>query len=195
MRNRVSGDLSGQKTNQQSSHDTKAHPQVSKAEEKPQAEVKEKPKAPDQSVNKVAKWRHDLGEFLEGRKCQSLLANLLRIDIICIIVELLISADIIHASHYTGHALHLFSFSILCFFALDVSLLIVSFGISFFKQPIYILDFFVIFLSIILEMKVSHDEAELLIILLLWRVIRILHGVYTYREIKHKEKESLHKTH
>jgi len=144
-----------------------------------------------------AKWRIELGEWLEGSRVQGIMAILLLLDVFCVVVELLIGADIIRndtaAAHHTEQALHIISLCILSLFAVEVSLLVVSFGKEFFKHPWYILDFVVIFLSIILDASMHSDEAELLLILRLWRVVRIIHGIHTYREIEHKEKEQLHR--
>jgi len=148
-------------------------------------------------LDKKAKWRHDLGEFLEGHRMQSIMALLLFMDVFCVVVELLISSNIIRndteGAKHTTEILHICSLSILSFFGLEVCLLIVSFGPSFFRHPWYVLDFVVIFASIIVDALLHSDEAELLLIFRLWRVVRILHGLYTIREIDHKEKLDLRK--
>jgi len=162
-------------------------------------------KDPDQSdegslihdLDQKVKWRHNLGEFLEGHKLQSFMAILLFMDVFCVVVELLISTNIIRNDTESAvraeESLHICSLFILCLFALEICLLIVSFGLSFFKHPWYVLDFIVIFSSLFLDIFLHSDEAELLLILRLWRVVRILHGLYTIREIDHKEKENLRK--
>jgi len=146
-------------------------------------------------LSSKAKWRIILGEWLEGHRCQSILAILLLLDVFCVVVELLIGANIIRneteVAKEAQHVLHLISLTILFIFAVEVSLLVVAFGIQFFKHFWYVLDFIVIFLSIILDLTLHTDEAELLLIIRAWRIVRILHGIYTYREIEHKEKEKL----
>jgi len=122
------------------------------------------------------------------------LALLLLLDILAVVVELLISWHVIvdtEASRKTEAALHILSLSILSFFVLETSLLVVAYGREFFRHPFYVLDLFVVFCSFILDVTIYSDEVEFFLILRLWRVVRVLHGVYSVVEIQHEEKEAL----
>eukprot|EP00943_MAST-04B_sp_MAST-4B-sp1_P002265 g2265.t1 len=87
--------------------------------------------------------------------------------------------------------LHWMSCSILFVFAFQIFLLIISYGIDFFKNPFFMLDALVVIVALILELAFHVRQGAIFAVLLSWRVVRIIHGFYTTVEIQHKE---AHKT-
>jgi hypothetical protein len=93
------------------------------------------------------------------------------------------------------NVLHWVSVSILFAFAFQIFLLMVAYGLRFFKNPFFVLDFIVVVVALVLELAFHVREGALFAILLSWRVIRIIHGFYTTIEIQHKENhKKIHNT-
>jgi len=92
-------------------------------------------------------------------------------------------------------ALDYISLGILCILGLEIVLLLVAFDVRFFKQPLYILDAFVIGASLFIEIEGKAQAGALLIFFRLWRIVRIVHGVAmsvqekNEEQIKHLEAE------
>jgi len=86
------------------------------------------------------------------------------------------------------------SFAIIIIFALEIVLLLIGMGSSFFCNFFYVLDFVVVGTTIAFDF-IFHEGAEdnILIILRMWRFVRIIHGVYAAEfednEMKEKVKE------
>lgn len=102
----------------------------------------------------------------------------------------------------TAHTAHevLFAVSvlILSIFAVELSLLIAALGSSFFRQPFYLLDAFVVSMSLVLELMLRrladqiHELAGFLALARAWRFLRIGHGLATsVHEVDHGEIHAL----
>eukprot|EP00949_MAST-11_sp_MAST-11-sp1_P003267 g3267.t1 len=89
--------------------------------------------------------------------------------------------------HDWEYTLHYISVSILFLFAFQIFLLFVSYGLRFFRNPFFVLDAIIIGGAIVLEVGFHVSEGALLVLLLSWRVVRIIHGLVTTMEINHKK--------
>lgn len=86
------------------------------------------------------------------------------------------------------HGLHWFSISILCALLLYQAALLYCFGWRYFTKLWYMLDVLVLVISLVLELTLPSDEVGFLTLLLVWRVIRIVHGfLLTEQEADHGE--------
>lgn len=85
------------------------------------------------------------------------------------------------------NVLHLMSVTILFVFLFQICLLVFAYGSDFFKNPFFMLDAVVVIVALVLEIGFHVREGALFVVLLSWRVVRIIHGFYTTVEIQHKE--------
>ena len=85
------------------------------------------------------------------------------------------------------YVLHWTSLTILFIFLAQIVLLMFAYGTHFFKNPFFLLDAVVVVTAVVLEMVFHVREGALFVVLLSWRVVRIVHGLYTTIEIQQKE--------
>ncbi|EFJ10096.1 hypothetical protein SELMODRAFT_128853 [Selaginella moellendorffii] len=151
------------------------------------------------SNSSSSSWRHNLRGALESTPAHVTIVALLLIDLLATAVDLLLtihntSADLRECSASvracqcdpTGFSsgrepwefLHWISVGILGVLMLNVIGLMVAFGASFFKHAGYVLDLFVVTSALVLEVFFQADTAGLLIILNLWRIVRVAHGIF-----------------
>ncbi|KAH7288931.1 hypothetical protein KP509_31G050900 [Ceratopteris richardii] len=148
-------------------------------------------------IGQRARWRESLGSILESNAVHFVILVLLLIDLVATAV------DILHTLHNDSHDLSVciaavesctciasfevsesweflfwISFSILCILALNIAGLLLSFGFDFFRHPGYILDAVVVVTALCFEIFLDTETAGLLVILNLWRIIRVAHGVF-----------------
>jgi hypothetical protein len=97
--------------------------------------------------------------------------------------------------HDWEHWLHVISVSILGIFALQLFLLMLIYQLDFFKQMSYVADTLVVGAALVLENLSSAKEGGLFIVLLSWRVIRIVHGIVTSVELHEKRTEDIAAAH
>jgi hypothetical protein len=83
-------------------------------------------------------------------------------------------------------ALHILSLSILLVFAAQLGSLMFAYGTHFFTTPSYLFDLMVVGVALVLDVGVDLPFGHLGIILLFWRVLRVVHGLYTTFENHHK---------
>ncbi|BBN03902.1 voltage-gated hydrogen channel 1 [Marchantia polymorpha subsp. ruderalis] len=152
-------------------------------------------------------WRVRLGKVLESTHFHVLIVFLLTVDLVVTVVDIVKTihskdADfrtctklledcqchdhLEHASHW--HFLLWVSVGILSFLALNVVGLMVAFGMSFFRHIGYVLDAVVVGLSLGLEIGLNSDTPGLLVLLTLWRIVRVAHGIFEVAD-EHWEKE------
>ena len=74
---------------------------------------------------------------------------------------------------------------ILFVFSGQIFLLMIAYGIEFFKNKFFVLDMFVVGGALILELGFHVSEGALFVVLLSWRFIRIVHGFVSTIEISH----------
>jgi len=139
----------------------------------------------------MAEWRRALGQFLETKKWSYTMLTLLFMDISMVFLHLI--ADSTPSLHAVEPVIETITFSVICFFCFELFMLLVSFGPIFFQDKGYVLDLIVVPMSLVLE-KIS-TVGRFLIILRLWRVLRVMHRVtraqqvYTYKSIRKMERE------
>lgn len=79
--------------------------------------------------------------------------------------------------HTVEHALHITSLTILVVFAAQLLGLLVAFGPrNFARHCFYVVDAIIVITALVLE-SLSEPTGELIVLLLFWRVLRVLHGV------------------
>jgi hypothetical protein len=79
--------------------------------------------------------------------------------------------------HSVEHGLHIASLTILVIFAVQLLGLLVAFGVrDFVRHCFYLVDSVIVVTALVLE-SLSEPTGELIVLLLFWRVLRVLHGV------------------
>mmetsp|Transcript_856 Transcript_856/g.1574 ORF Transcript_856/g.1574 Transcript_856/m.1574 type:complete len:597 (+) Transcript_856:390-2180(+) len=84
------------------------------------------------------------------------------------------------------HWLSVMSISILWIFATQVGMLMIIYGLDFFKNMWYVLDLIVVAGALILELAIKVTGGPLFTLLLSWRFFRVAHGLLTSMELTHK---------
>lgn len=144
-----------------------------------------------------AQWRKRLGEFLESTPIHVGTLILLLIDLMATAVDLLKtlhnkSRDLNHCTallescqcvsqferSQSFEFLYWVGIVILSLLLLNVGGLLVAFGVSFFCHPGYVLDLLVLTTALCLEIFLDAETAGLLVILNLWRIVRVAHGIF-----------------
>lgn len=144
-----------------------------------------------------AQWRKRLGEFLESTPIHVGTLILLLIDLLSTAVDLLKtlhnkSRDLNHCTALLESCqcvsefersqsiefLYWVGIVILSLLLLNVGGLLVAFGASFFCHPGYVLDLLVLTTALCLEIFLDAQTAGLLVILNLWRIVRVAHGIF-----------------
>jgi len=83
-----------------------------------------------------------------------------------------------HGWEEAERIIHIISIAILSLFALELLLLMIGLGATFFRSPFYMLDAAIIATSLFFDLSTWNNEgAGLFILLRIWRLVRILHGV------------------
>src|SRR5690606_1784557 len=98
-----------------------------------------------------------------------------------------------HFIHSFEHTLKMISIGILWVFAIEVVLLLIAFDLAFFLHPLYIMDAVIVGVALFIELYLQDVlVASLLIVLRLWRVVRVVHGIIMVGQNAHrKTKEEL----
>ena len=92
--------------------------------------------------------------------------------------------------HELAHALHYFSLAILFVFAVEIAVLIVALGLcDFMSHFFYVLDFSIVYLSIIFDLTLHGQGFKVLVFLRFWRFARVLHGWFMIIWEKGQEQE------
>lgn len=144
-----------------------------------------------------AQWRKRLGEFLESTPVHVGALILLLIDLMATAVDLLKtlhnkSRDLNNCTALLESCqcvsqfersqsiefLYWVGIVILSLLLLNVGGLLVAFGFSFFCHPGYVLDLLVLTTALFLEIFLDAQTAGLLVILNLWRIVRVAHGIF-----------------
>lgn len=144
-----------------------------------------------------AQWRKDLAEYLESTPAHVFIVSLLMVDLFATAIDILKTIHnkttdldscsvLIEGCHCVDHfektepweVVFWISIGILTVLAANVILLLVAFGLYFFHHPGYILDAFVVGTALLLEIFLDTDTVGLLVILTLWRIVRVAHGIF-----------------
>ncbi len=169
----------------------------------------------EESEYRRAPWRKNLAKTLESTKAHVFIVSLLLVDLIATAVDIL--KTIHNKSHDLNSCVALveecacvehfqrseeweitywIGITILVILLLNVFGLLVSFGISFFFHPGYILDFVVVATALLLEVLLDAETAGLLVVLSIWRIVRVAHGIFevtdeAWEEDIHKLQEQI----
>eukprot|EP00127_Corallochytrium_limacisporum_P002202 Clim_evm96s108 gene=Clim_evmTU96s108 len=138
--------------------------------------------------NQWHKYRYELGCFLEDMPFQLFIVVLLIMDIVVIISEAIVHVNCEEPEDKIEEVedrLFYISISILLFIELEQILLMICFGRDYFKHFWYVLDFVVVTVALILELFVAR-AAGVVIVVMLWRVVRVLHGFAAAIEIDYE---------
>jgi hypothetical protein len=94
-----------------------------------------------------------------------------------------------------AHVLHYISLSILIFFAAEIFLSIIALGHLVFSRWIVLLDAVVITVSIVIDVVLHDSAGAIIVVVRLWRVARIVHGVFEtiYEKLNDKIEEQKEK--
>jgi len=92
-------------------------------------------------------------------------------------------------------ALNILSVSILSIFAVQISMLMFLYGKEFFANAFYVLDLIVVFGALLLETSHWHQwfivqGGGLFALLLFWRIVRVIHGLFTSIEMQYAKLDS-----
>lgn len=127
-------------------------------------------------------------EFLESDGVSLTVLVLIILDVVAVFGELMLSnvcdpkRDSVHSAE---GALHKFSLSILFIFAAQQLTLIIAEGPSaYFSNFWYVVDFVVVTASISLDFAISSKGGQLVVVLMGWRIVRVVHGFITTVEMQ-----------
>ncbi|CAG2167965.1 unnamed protein product [Oppiella nova] len=142
--------------------------------------------------------RHNLKHLLHSYRFHLLIVGLVIIDCIVVVIELMIDLQIyqtevknnpnhdINKSHNTAHTiaevLHYTSIAILCIFTIEIIFKVYVFRTEYVKHKSEIFDAFIVITSLTLDLVfIKHEDIlryiGLVIILRLWRIVRVIHGI------------------
>lgn len=178
-------------------------------------------------------WRRKLGHALESHVSHAVILCLIFLDVMAVLCEVMLrnvcvapvvgTADDVRLYKW-GEGLSWFSRAVLLVLLAHLILLVVSFGKSFFKKWMYVLDLVIVLVALGLEMahlgielaaSASHggsstvadahaesqvretvpaglagDGGTLIVVLLCWRVVRIVHG-FAFTGTAHTDEQEL----
>lgn len=154
----------------------------------------------ENEIRTRARWRKRLGTALESTRVHGFLVLLLLMDLVATSVGLVTTlrnyshdlakcVPLVESCHCTrkfettepSEALRLLSICALSVLLIHVLGLLLAFGFSFFRHGGYVLDLVVLTAALALEIF-ENEVAGLLIILNLWRIIVVAHGVMEVSE-------------
>ncbi|KAJ8414735.1 hypothetical protein AAFF_G00022580 [Aldrovandia affinis] len=131
-------------------------------------------------------FRVSLRGLLSHDRFQITVVCLVILDAVFVLVELLMDLSIIKPDHrrIAPQVLHLLSLSLLTIFMLELVGKVYAYRLEFFRYKFEVFDGAVVIVSFVLDIVyISHKDAfiaaGLLILLRLWRVLRIINGVLT----------------
>jgi hypothetical protein len=101
-----------------------------------------------------------------------------------------------HLVHNVEMVLFSFSIGILCILLLQQFALIYALGLKYFTKTAYVVDLVVIATAIVLELFVSSASGGFIILLAVWRAVRLLHGIFVALESEqHEHQAGMKKAH
>ncbi|KAI3880333.1 hypothetical protein MKX03_011066 [Papaver bracteatum] len=133
----------------------------------------QKPATDDQNGRNRAPWRVCLGKFMESTPVHIASLILLLIDLVSTVLD--ISTSLVSCKardEEENEVFHWIGIAILSVLTLKVLVSVVAWGISFFKRP-----GMVVISALILEF-VKENWAGLLVVVSIWRVVRVVESVF-----------------
>ncbi|XP_072103662.1 voltage-gated hydrogen channel 1 [Mobula birostris] len=142
------------------------------------------------SLRDVLKWLFNCKKFQIAVVC------LVILDALFVLCELLIDLSIVEADKekIAPQVFHYLSITILTVFILELAAKLYAFRLEFFWHKFEVLDGVIVIISFILDIVyISREDAfdglGLLILLRLWRVARIINGIFLTLKSRQKKKE------
>ncbi|XP_062890697.1 voltage-gated hydrogen channel 1 [Mobula hypostoma] len=142
------------------------------------------------SLRDVLKWLFNYKKFQIAVVC------LVILDALFVLCELLIDLSIVEADKekIAPQVFHYLSITILTVFILELAGKLYAFRLEFFWHKFEVLDGVIVIISFILDIVyISREDAfdglGLLILLRLWRVARIINGIFLTMKSRQKKKE------
>ncbi|XP_058096246.1 uncharacterized protein LOC131241475 [Magnolia sinica] len=134
-----------------------------------------------QHVARRAPWRAHLASFLESTPAHLLFLSLLLLDLILTVLEL--SSSLLTCNNKNKGATqvllyHWGGIAILTVLSVRTLALSVALGCSFFRQPGRVVDGLVLIGALILEVLVEGQASGLLVVVSLWRVVRVVESAF-----------------
>ncbi|KAG0618770.1 hypothetical protein M758_4G090900 [Ceratodon purpureus] len=149
-------------------------------------------------VDRRAPWRKRIAGVLESTWFHVAVVVLLAVDLTAVAIDILKTIHIKSAdlndcvalveacTSCVGHFerreewkwSYWISIVILGLLLLNVFGLIVAFGRAFFLHPLYVLDLIVVSTALGLEIGLHTDTAGVIIVITLWRIVRVAHGIF-----------------
>lgn len=127
-----------------------------------------------------ASWRTNLANFMDSTLVRVFTISLLIVDLIITTLELsssLVSCEQ-HMNEVVEQFFHWIGIGIMSVLLVKTMALVVGLGISFFRHVGYVIDGVVAIGAIILEVFVVRKGGGLLVVVSLWRVIRVVESVF-----------------
>mmetsp|Transcript_22070 Transcript_22070/g.77369 ORF Transcript_22070/g.77369 Transcript_22070/m.77369 type:complete len:347 (-) Transcript_22070:127-1167(-) len=141
-------------------------------------------------------WRGKLSKFMESDSVSLLVLVLIILDVVAVFGEILLTNVCFQEGRVIAweHGLHDFSLSILFILIVQQLILIVAEGPTTYCGNFwYVVDFIVVTASISLDLIIKHPEGGLVVLLMSWRIVRVVHGFVTTVEMqKHQVKHFRH---
>ncbi|RZC56285.1 hypothetical protein C5167_015142 [Papaver somniferum] len=135
--------------------------------------------ADDHNRRNRAPWRVCLGKFMESTPVHIASLILLLIDLVLTVLD--ISTSLVSCKAKTdeeeNEVFHWIGIAILSVLTLKVLVSVVAWGTSFFKRPGNVIDGVVVISALILEF-VKENWAGLLVVVSIWRVVRVVESVF-----------------
>ncbi|XP_077015961.1 voltage-gated hydrogen channel 1 isoform X2 [Tamandua tetradactyla] len=139
---------------------------------------------PQPAPRPSADFRATLRKLFSSHRFQVVIICLVVLDALLVLAELVLDLKIIQSdvNNYASRVFHYLSIAILTFFMMEISFKLYAFRLEFFHHKFEILDSVVVVVSFVLDIVLLFSEHEfealgLLILLRLWRVVRIINGI------------------
>lgn len=141
-----------------------------------------------QVINTAAPWRNQLANLLESTTVHAITMSLLLLDLLFTILEL--SSSLLHScapkKNYYFNSVddhqqvwyHWVGVAILCVVSLKTMALAVALGRGFFRRPGHVIDGLIVTGAIFLEAFLERKGGGLLVIVSLWRVMRVVESAF-----------------
>ncbi|XP_046862676.1 voltage-gated hydrogen channel 1-like [Xenia sp. Carnegie-2017] len=138
-----------------------------------------------QGICELLKNRPKFRALLHGHRFQMVIIAFVVLDFLIVLVQLLMDIQILRGVHHHHKAieiLHYTSIGILGLFLFEIVVKLYAFDCQFFHHKLEVFDAIVVCVSFALDVAYSGntdawDAAGLLILLRLWRIVRIINGV------------------
>ncbi|XP_053557696.1 voltage-gated hydrogen channel 1 [Bombina bombina] len=140
-------------------------------------------------------FRGALKWLLSSHKFQILIVCLVVFDALLVVIEIVLDLEAVEEKipEIVPEVFHYMSVSVLAFFILEILVKLYAFRLEFFHHKFEVFDAVIVIISFVIDVVfiARHEEFSavgLLILLRLWRVVRIINGVIVSIKAKSEEK-------